>query len=200
MPKPAAPKYPVGVANVERPASIRIGRVAAELRMRRRRLDAYQRSPDWPGKEPARRWELSEYDHFLLEGASMLDVAVPDHDDLPLAAEVRAIVEDRLAQAGLDVWAPRVIRAGGCYRRRAGTGLVQACGWTMLTIQEMPNWSVHMPNSSPHICFSRGTAHGAAGGELLPVAAQLVAVVAAQADRDVVARGVLHPRGGVGHP
>jgi hypothetical protein len=103
-----------GVANPERGASIRIGRVAAELRMRRRRLDAYQGSPDWPGKGPAWRWERSEYDQFLLQAASMLDVAVPEHDGLPLAAEARAIVEDRLSQAGLDVWAPRVIRAGGC--------------------------------------------------------------------------------------
>ena len=99
---------------MERPA-IRIGRVAAELRMRRRRLDAYQRAPDWPGKTPAWRWELSSYDQFLLQAASMLDVAVPEHDALPLAPEVRAVVEDRLSLAGLDVWAPRVIRAGGCY-------------------------------------------------------------------------------------
>lgn len=100
---------------MERPASIRIGRVAAELRMRRRRLDAYQRSPEWPGKEPAWRWELSQYDQFLLQAASMLDVAVPEHEDLPLAPEGRAVVEDRLSLAGLDVWLPRVIRAGGCY-------------------------------------------------------------------------------------
>jgi hypothetical protein len=33
----------------------------------------------------------------------------------------------------------------------------QACGWAMLTIQGMPNRSTHMPNSSPHICFSSGT-------------------------------------------
>ena len=32
----------------------------------------------------------------------------------------------------------------------------QGCGWVMLTIQGMPNRSTHMPNSSPHICFSRG--------------------------------------------
>ena len=103
------------VANVERPASIRIGRVAAELRMRRRRLDAYQRSPDWPGKGPAWRSELSQYDQFLLQAAEMLDVAVPERDVLPLALESRALVEDRLSLAGLDVWAPRVIRSGGCY-------------------------------------------------------------------------------------
>jgi hypothetical protein len=103
------------VATVERPASIRIGRLAAELRMRRRRLDAYHRAPEWPGKEPAWRWERSEYDQLLLEAASMLDVTVPGHDGLPLPPESRAIVEDRLSQAGLDVWAPRVIRPGGCY-------------------------------------------------------------------------------------
>jgi hypothetical protein len=28
--------------------------------------------------------------------------------------------------------------------------------WVTLTIQGTPNLSVHMPNSSPHICFSRG--------------------------------------------
>ena len=33
----------------------------------------------------------------------------------------------------------------------------QAAGWLMLTIHWTPNWSTHMPNSSPHICFSRGT-------------------------------------------
>ena len=34
--------------------------------------------------------------------------------------------------------------------------LRQAC-WAMLTIQPMPNRSTHMPNSSPHTCFSSGT-------------------------------------------
>ena len=33
----------------------------------------------------------------------------------------------------------------------------QAWGWAMLTSQVMPNWSTHMPNSSPHICVSSGT-------------------------------------------
>ena len=103
------------VTDVERANSIRIGRVAAELKMRRRPLDAYQRSPDWPGKEPAWRSELSGYDQFLVLASSMLDVEAPQHDGLPLPPETRAIVEDRLSQAGLDVWAPRVIRQGGCY-------------------------------------------------------------------------------------
>jgi hypothetical protein len=103
------------VDSVERAGPARIGRVAAELKMRRRRLDAYQGSPEWPGKQPAWRWELTHYDHFLVLAASMLEVAVPEHDAPPLTPELRAVVEDRLSQAGLDVWAPRVIRQGGCY-------------------------------------------------------------------------------------
>ncbi len=66
------------------------------------------------GKNPAWRWELSQYDEFPLLAASMLGVAVPEHDALPVAPEFRALVEDRLSQAGLDVRAPRVIREGGC--------------------------------------------------------------------------------------
>ncbi len=94
---------------------MRSGRDAGELKMRRRRLDVYQRSPDRPGKEPAWRWELSRYDQFLLLASSMLDVAVPEHDEVLLAPELRALIEDRLSYAGLDMWAPRVIREGGCY-------------------------------------------------------------------------------------
>ena len=67
------------------------------------------------------------------------------------------------------------------------SGAVESCGWAMLTIQAMPNRSVHMPNSSPHICFSSGIVTVPPSDSLLPVAAQLVGVVAAQADRDVVA-------------
>jgi hypothetical protein len=35
-------------------------------------------------------------------------------------------------------------------------GWSQPCGWTTSTIQGTPNLSVHMPNRSPHICFSNG--------------------------------------------
>lgn len=47
--------------------------------------------------------------------------------------------------------------------RAVGRGLTgvrsaaQPCGWVMFIIQGTPNRSVHMPNTSPHICFSRGT-------------------------------------------
>jgi hypothetical protein len=43
---------------------------------------------------------------------------------------------------------------GGAAARRAALG--QARGWVMLTIHGMPNRSMHMPNSSPHISFSKG--------------------------------------------
>ena len=95
--------------------SVRLERVVAELKMRRRRLDAYHRAPDWPGKDPAWKSELLGYDMLLQLAASMLEVAVPAHDGDLFAPEVRALVEDRLSLAGLDVWAPRVIRDSGCY-------------------------------------------------------------------------------------
>jgi len=31
--------------------------------MRRRRLDVYRNSPDWPGKHPAWQFELRRYDN-----------------------------------------------------------------------------------------------------------------------------------------
>lgn len=85
----------------------RIKRLAADLRMRRRRLAVYRRSPPWPGKEPALRFELSRYDHFLLVAAEMLEVPGVDvTTPCPMSPEARAVLEDRLAVAGLDVMAP----------------------------------------------------------------------------------------------
>ena len=75
--------------------------------MRRRRLDSYRKLPPWPGKEPAWQAELASYDYFLLLAAEMLDVAGFDRSaDRPLAPERRAVLEDRLGQAGLDVYVP----------------------------------------------------------------------------------------------
>jgi hypothetical protein len=45
---------------------LRIRRLSAELRMRRRRLDVYRKAPPWPGKEPAWRFELVRYDRYLI--------------------------------------------------------------------------------------------------------------------------------------
>src|SRR5687767_2717991 len=87
---------------------IRIKRLAAELQMRRRRLNVYQSSQPWPGKDKALRSELIRYDRYLLLAAEMLEVASPElADGSTLAPELRAVLEDRLALAGLDVFAPR---------------------------------------------------------------------------------------------
>jgi hypothetical protein len=55
----------------------RLKSLAAELRFRRRRLDVYRRSPDWPGKATALTFELLNYDRRLVIAAHMLDVASP---------------------------------------------------------------------------------------------------------------------------
>ena len=75
-----------------------------ELRVRRRRLDAFAAAPDWPGKGPSLHWEQVRYDQFLLHAAHMLEVPAPD--ECPLPPAVRAVIEDKLSIAGLDVFAP----------------------------------------------------------------------------------------------
>ena len=79
--------------------------------MRRRRLDAFRNSPPWPGKAPAQAREEAQYDHCLVVAAQMLEVPVPDQEPgpgRPLPPDVRAVLEDRLGAAGLDVFGPRV--------------------------------------------------------------------------------------------
>ncbi|MGI9022864.1 MAG: hypothetical protein ACR2HV_06490 [Acidimicrobiales bacterium] len=85
---------------------IRIKRLAGDLRMRRRRLDVYRTSPSWPGKAQAWQFELRRYDNQLLVAAEMLEVTGLDPPSrIPLTPEERAVLEDRLALAGLDVFA-----------------------------------------------------------------------------------------------
>ena len=74
--------------------------------MRRRRLDVYRKAPPWPGKEPAWRFELARYDRYLIAAAEMLEVPAPSPPEVPLEPEVRALLEDRLAVAGVDVFGP----------------------------------------------------------------------------------------------
>ena len=71
--------------------------------MRRRRLDVYRNSPAWPGKDIAWRSELGRYDHCLIAAALMLELPGVDPDAAPFTPEARAVLEDRLALAGLDV-------------------------------------------------------------------------------------------------
>ncbi len=60
---------------------MRIKKLGAELRVRRRRLDAYQRSDPWPGKGPALRFELVRYDQLLVAAVEMLEVEAPAAGD-----------------------------------------------------------------------------------------------------------------------
>src|SRR5690348_14458337 len=95
-------------------------------------------------------------------------VGVISEEWIHIAARI-AMAREATAWAGLD----RSPRGGHAGVRRAGPEWVRpgilslgggrrasaklhACGWAMLTIHAMPNLSVHCPNSSPHICFSKG--------------------------------------------
>lgn len=72
-----------------------------------------------------------------------------------LASAVRAGLPRSVGEAVSD-WAWPVL-VGGVLVFSTRTLPVQACCWLMLTSQVMPKRSVHMPNTSPHICFSSGT-------------------------------------------
>ena len=79
--------------------------------MRRRRLGAFRNSPPWPGKAPAQAREEAQYDHCLVVAAEMLEIPVPDQKPSPgrpLPPHVRAVLEDRLGVAGLDVFGRRL--------------------------------------------------------------------------------------------
>ena len=78
--------------------------------MRRRRLTALRNSPPFPGKDHTLAREEAQYDHCLVVAAEMLELPVPDEKPSPgrpLSPAARAVLEDRLAAAGLDVFAPR---------------------------------------------------------------------------------------------
>lgn len=91
----------------------RLNRLAMELRLQRRRLDAYRSAPPWPGKDSAWASEAGRYDRSLLLAAELLEVAVPAPEAGPtLAPADRAALEDRLAIAGFDVFAPARFTTG----------------------------------------------------------------------------------------
>ncbi len=91
---------------------IRFKRLAAEVQMRRRRLDAYRSSPPWPGKGTALRYELTACDRVLVLAAHMLEVPAPDPSSCILAPEARVVLDDRLAVAGPDVLSTSTPDAG----------------------------------------------------------------------------------------
>ena len=178
------------------------GRAAGPPRARRRRDDPVAAQPDGGLPAPGPLAAVAARRHGCTAPTLLVyGLRTGWSTRAPRPARPRTFPDSRLVvlpDSGHVVadGAPRGGRPGGTPAARRGAG--QACGWPMLTIQLMPNLSTHMPNSSPHICFSSGTVDGAAVGELLPVAAQLVGVVATEAHRDVVAGVVLLARRGVG--
>ncbi len=83
--------------------------------MRRRRLTALRNSPPFPGRDRTLAREEAQYDHCLVVAAEMLELPVPDQKPspgCPLPPVARAVLEDRLATAGLDVFAPRRAEPG----------------------------------------------------------------------------------------
>jgi len=132
-------------------------------RQRPARLDGRHTSSwrtPWPslsvrGSRPCRR----RRHHLLVRGARLRHTRCPR----PTARDATGARGRSGQAAGLG---PRGRRHRLGTRHRLGSGQEdavhvdagdQACGWVMLTIQVMPNWSTQEPNSSPHICFSRGT-------------------------------------------
>lgn len=86
--------------------------VAAELRTLRRRIENQQANQHtWPTKEEELAADIDRYDRRLLKAATMLRVEVNARAGRPrsqflLGDEERRSLEERLADAGLDVRAP----------------------------------------------------------------------------------------------
>lgn len=72
-------------------------RLTQRLRELRTRLDAPQDDVD------AFELDLYSYDESLVTAADLLDVEVPKGARDEMSAEQRAVIEERLAGAGLDV-------------------------------------------------------------------------------------------------
>lgn len=86
--------------------------VSVELKSLRARLDAQlSNTHSWPTKEEEHAADLDRYDRRLLKAAAMLRVETPParrHDGFLLSDDDRALLEGRLADAGVDVHAPAV--------------------------------------------------------------------------------------------
>jgi aminoglycoside phosphotransferase (APT) family kinase protein len=81
--------------------------VAEELRTLRRRIDAQTANTHvWPSKEEELAADVDRYDRRLLKAAAMLQIEVPSarrREGFLLSDEERLALEQRLAEAGLDV-------------------------------------------------------------------------------------------------
>jgi hypothetical protein len=86
--------------------------VAAELRTLRRRIDNQQANQhSWPTKEEELAADIDRYDRRLLKAATMLQIQVDaragrGRGPFLLSDDDRTSLEQRLADAGLDVRAP----------------------------------------------------------------------------------------------
>ena len=84
--------------------------VAAQLRTLRTRIENQKANQhSWPTKEEELAADIDRYDRRLLKAAAMLQVESPDtrrREQFLLSEDDRQALEDRLAQAGLDVLAP----------------------------------------------------------------------------------------------
>ncbi len=82
----------------------RLARAAEVLRSLRRSLDRYQALAH-PSPAEVDRWELDlyAYDEALVTAADLLDVEVPPEARDELTPDHRALLEEALAGAGLDV-------------------------------------------------------------------------------------------------
>ena len=87
-----------------------IQNVAAQLRTLRTRIENQKANQhSWPTKEEELAADIDRYDRRLLKAAAMLRLAAPAsrrREQFLLSEADRQVLEDRLAQAGLDVRAP----------------------------------------------------------------------------------------------
>ncbi|MGI8983541.1 MAG: hypothetical protein ACR2HM_03255 [Acidimicrobiales bacterium] len=87
-----------------------IENVAEQLRALRARIDAQQANQySWPTKEEELAADIDRYDRRLLKAAAMVQVEAPAtrrREQFLFTDADRAVLEQRLAEGGLDVRAP----------------------------------------------------------------------------------------------
>ena len=84
--------------------------VAAQLRTLRTRIENQKANQhSWPTKEEELAADIDRYDRRLLKAAAMLQVPPPAsqrREQFLLSEADRGVLEERLAESGLDVRAP----------------------------------------------------------------------------------------------
>jgi hypothetical protein len=89
---------------------VTIESVAGQLRTLRTRIENQRANQhSWPTKEEELAADIDRYDRRLLKAAAMLQVPVPANkrrEQFLLSEADRLLLEQRLAESGLDVRAP----------------------------------------------------------------------------------------------